>query len=144
MMADKQQHKSNEFQTVVESLMKGMDTVLSTKTVVGEAIKVDNTIIMPLVDISFGVAAGSSDKAEKGSVSGVGGLGGKVTPSAVLVIKDGTTKLVNIRNQDATTKILDMIPDLVDKFTRKKSDMPSDKDVRDVAFPEEEPQNQET
>ena len=40
-MADKE----NQFQGVVESLLKGMDTVLSTKTVVGEATKIGDTII---------------------------------------------------------------------------------------------------
>ena len=44
---------------------------------------------------------------------------GKVSPSAVLVIQNGTTKLVNIKNQDTVTKILDMVPDVVDKFTAK-------------------------
>ena len=40
-------------------------------------------------------------------------------PSAVLVIQNGTTKLVNIKNQDGITKILDMVPDFVNKFTSK-------------------------
>ena len=52
----------------------------------------------------------------------MGGIGGKITPSAVLVIKNGTTKLVNVRNQDTMTKILDMVPDLVDPFTEKKEE----------------------
>ena len=43
-------------------------------------------------------------------------MGGKMTPSAILVIKDGQTKLVNVKNQDSMTKILDMVPDLVNKF----------------------------
>ena len=34
-MAEKE--RENQFQGVVESLLRGMDTVLSTKTVVGEA-----------------------------------------------------------------------------------------------------------
>ena len=38
-----------------------------------------------------------------------------MSPSAVLVIQDGHTKLVNIKNQDSITKILDMVPELVDK-----------------------------
>ena len=42
-----------------------------------------------------------------------------MTPSSVLVISNGVTKLVNIRNQDAVTKMLDMVPDLVNKFTDK-------------------------
>ena len=66
-------------------------------------------------------------------------MGGKMTPSAVLVIKDGFTKLVNIKNQDAVTKVLDMIPDLVEKFSRPKeqSDM-SDDEAVDIAFPEKD------
>ena len=111
--------KDNQFQGVVESLLKGMDTVLSTKTVVGEATKIGDTIILPLVDVTFGVGAGAGNNSEKRSASGAGGLGGKMTPSAVLVIKNGSTKLVNIKNQDTVTKILDMIPDLAEKFTGK-------------------------
>ena len=67
-------------------------------------------------------------------------MGGKITPSAVLVIQNGTTKLVNIKNQDAVTKILDMLPDIVDKFSNKKEEKMSDEEVIDIAFPEEEKQ----
>ena len=42
-----------------------------------------------------------------------------MTPCAVLVIQNGHTRLVNIKNQDTITKILDMVPDMVDKFTRR-------------------------
>ena len=137
-MADKE----NQFQGVVESLLKGMDTVLSTKTVVGEATQIGDTIILPLVDVSFGVGAGAGNNTQKGSGSGAGGMGGKMTPSAVLVIKDGNTKLVNIKNQNTTNKILDMIPDLIDKFASKsnngKSEDLSDTEEVEIAFPEEE------
>ena len=115
-MADKE----NQFQGVVESLLKGMDTVLSTKTVVGEATNIGDTIILPLVDVTFGVGAGAGSNGQKNAASGAGGLGGKMTPSAVLVIKNGAVKLVNIKNQDAVTKGLDMIPDFVEKFTTPK------------------------
>ena len=130
--------KDNQFQGVVDSLLKGMDAVLSAKTVIGEPVHIDDTIVLPLVDISFGVGAGAGNNNQKGSASGAGGLGGKMTPSAVLVIKNGTTRLVNIKNQDTVTKVLDMIPDLVDKFTSKKEESEvSDKEAVDVAFPEE-------
>ena len=95
--------------------------------------------ILPLVDVTFGVGAGAGNNSEKKSASGAGGLGGKMTPSAVLVIKNGSTKLVNIKNQDTVTKILDMIPDIVDKFTQpKEKEEMSDAEVVDIAFPEEE------
>lgn len=131
--------QNNNFPGVVESLLKGMDTVLSTKTVVGEATQIGDTIILPLVDVTFGVGAGAGADEKKNNAGG--GLGGKMTPSAVLVIKDGYTKLVNVKNLDTMTKILDMVPDIVDKFTSKKGgnagveEMP-DEEVLDIAFPD--------
>lgn len=125
----------NNFSGVIESLLKGIDSVLSTKTVVGEATQVGDTIILPLVDVTFGVGAGASSKDNKNG--GAGGFTGKMTPSAVLVIKNGTAKLVNIKNQDTVTKILDMIPDIVDKFTSSdKDDMIADDTAVDIAFPD--------
>ena len=62
----------NNFAGVIESLMKGMNTVLSTKTVVGEATQIGDTIILPLVDVSFGVGAGASAGDKKNG--GGGGL----------------------------------------------------------------------
>jgi len=126
----------NNFTGVVEALLKGMDNVLSTKTVVGEATKIGDTIILPLVDVSFAVGAGASVNDKKNG--GAGGIGGKMTPSAVLVIKNDSTKLVNVKNQDTVTKVLDMIPDIVDKFTKPKEDMPEDGEVIDAAFPDKE------
>lgn len=105
----------SDFSSTVESLFKGMDSFISSKTVVGEAITVGDTIILPLVDVSFGVAAGAYHEDKKNR--GTGGLGGKMSPSAVLVIQNGQTKLVNIKNQDAITKILDMVPDVINKVT---------------------------
>ena len=102
------------FDTTVNSLFSGMDHVLSSKTVVGEPQVIGDTIILPLVDISFGMGAGAFNK-EKGSSAG-GGIGGKMSPSAILVIHNGQTKLVNIRDQDAVTKVLDMVPDAVIKL----------------------------
>ena len=125
----------NNFTGVIESLMKGMNAVVGTKTVVGDATQVGDTIILPLVDVSFGVGAGASAGDKKNG--GGGGFSAKMSPSAVLVIKDGATKLVNIKNQDTVTKVLDMIPDIVDKFTTPKEDIIDDDEAIDIAFPED-------
>lgn len=127
----------NSFGSVMTSLLKGVDSVLSTKTVVGEAITIGDTIILPLVDVSFGLGAGAGCQDKKSS--GGGGVGGKMSPSAVLVIKDGHTKLVNIKQQDTMTKLLDMVPDVLDRFTSKKDkeELMSDEEVKKAAFPKE-------
>lgn len=110
--------ENEKFNSTIESLFKGMDTFLSAKTVVGQAVTVDDTIILPFVDVSFGVGAGAF-AGEKNNNAG-GGLGGKMSPSAALVIRDGNVKLVNIKNQDTVTKVIDMVPDLIEKFTGKE------------------------
>ena len=47
-------------------------------------------------------------------------MSAKLSPSAVLIIQNGVTKLVNVKSQDAITKILDMVPDIVNKFSADK------------------------
>lgn len=121
---------NNNFNSTVAALFQGMDSVVSTKTVVGDAIHIGDTIILPLIDVSFGIGAGafSGEKQEKGA----GGLGGKMSPSAVLVIQDGKTRLVNIKNQDTMTKILDLIPDVVDRLSSGKEKKMTEEDVSDI------------
>lgn len=123
----------NNFNATVEALFKGMDGFLTTKTVVGEAVKFDDgTIILPLVDVSFGVGAGAFAGEKKNNAGG--GLGGKISPSCVLVIKDGHAKLVNVKNQDVVTKVIDMVPDVLDRFSKGKKEEKEelDKKVNEV------------
>ena len=54
------ENKDNNITSVMEALVKGAESVFTTKTVVGEATKIDDTIIIPLVDVSFGIGAGAS------------------------------------------------------------------------------------
>lgn len=127
---------NNGINSVMESLLRGANALMSTKTVVGEPTKIDDTIIVPLVDVSFGVGAGATRSEKKDG--GGGGLSGKMTPSAVLLIRGGQTRLVNIKNQDSVTKLIDMIPDIVDRFTAKPEPMMSDEEAQKAAFPSEE------
>lgn len=126
----------NNFTNVVGSMMKGMEGFLSSKTVVGEPINVGNdTTIIPLVDVSFGMGAGAVSQEVKKNGAG-GGMSGKLSPSAVLVVKHDQIRLVNVKNQDSMTKVLDMVPDLIDKFTASKDKEPSDEEAINTAFPE--------
>ena len=119
--------EQEKFNSTVESLLKGMDSFLSAKTVIGEPVTVNDTIILPLVDVSFGVGAGSFAGNSKNNAGG--GMSGKMSPSAVIVIQNGNAKLVNIKNQDAVTKVLDMAPDILDRFTGKVKSVKVDDDV---------------
>lgn len=126
--------QNNDFDSTVGSLFNGMTNFMTTKTVVGDAIHIGDTIILPLVDVSFGMGAGAKADGSKNGASG--GMGGKMSPSAVLVIKDGTSRIVNIKNQDTVTKLVDMIPDIINRFTAmvkkdKENDL-SDQEIVEV------------
>ncbi|MBQ1377201.1 MAG: GerW family sporulation protein [Lachnospiraceae bacterium] len=110
-------HDNTQFTDSVKTLLNGLDGFLASKSVVGNPMNVGGNIILPLMDIQLGVGAGAYNGNSLGTG---GGMGAKMTPSAVLIIKsDGNAKLVNIKNQDSLTKILDMVPDVVDKLRHK-------------------------
>lgn len=127
---------NHDLGSTVNSLFQGMDAFFSSKTVVGEPIHINDVIIVPLVDVSFGMGAGEMANGTSKKEKEAGGLGGKMTPSAALVIQNGQTKLVNIKNQDTVTKLLDMVPDLIDRFKPNKGDENgstiSDEEVEDI------------
>ena len=124
-----------DFNETVASLFKGMDAMLTTKTVVGEPTKVGDTIILPLVDVNFGVAAGAFAK-HNGSNSAGGGMGGKMSPSAVLVIQDGRAKMIPVKSGDAVSKVLDMVPEVIDKIAKLTGNDSSDDELVEQAISE--------
>ncbi len=110
--------QNNHFASAIGALFQGIDQLITTKTVVGDAVKVDDAIILPLMDVTCGMAAGSFD--ENAKKRGGGGMSARMSPSAILVIQNGSTRLVNIKNQNTVNKVLDMVPDLVNRFTGGK------------------------
>ena len=107
----------NNFTSSMESLVKGMESFLSSKSVVGEPIQLGDAIILPLVDISCGWATGAAAGDAKKRDGAAGGMNGKMSASAVLVIQNGTTRLVNVKSTDNVSRVIDMVPELVNKFT---------------------------
>ena len=81
-----------------------------------------------MVDVNFGVAAGAFGK-NGGSNSAGGGMGGKMSPTAVLVIQNGHAKMIPVKQGDTVSKVIDMIPEVVDKIATamgKKADVDID------------------
>jgi len=101
------------------TLFSKMEDFVSTKTVVGEPVIVGDVILVPLVDVSFGMATGmstASDDVKKGRDGGGGGVGAKMIPSAVVVVVNGTAQLVNLKSQESANKLIDMIPGILSKI----------------------------
>ncbi|MDR1066596.1 MAG: sporulation protein [Clostridiales bacterium] len=103
----------------MDVLFGRIENFVSSKTVVGEPIHIGGVILLPLVDVTFGIAAGAFDKKENGAEKDnneAGGATGKITPSAVVVVQNGNVQLVNIKNQDSLNKLIDMIPGALSKL----------------------------
>ena len=129
-------------------LFNKMENFITSKTVVGEAISMGDVLILPLVDVSFGVGAGgaASDKkndSEKNKNQGGngGGLGAKLTPSAVIVVTNGNVQLINLKHQDSVSKLIDMAPGIVSKFNLdgffSKGDKSKSKAEAEIELPKE-------
>ena len=105
----------NDFSSTVDSLFKGMDAFLTSKSVVGDPIQVGDTTIIPLCDVNFGAGAGALGG--KRSNSAGGGMGGKLSPSAMIVVKDGYAQIVNVNEDKGSLgKVLEMIPGTAEKL----------------------------
>ena len=103
-----------------ESMFSKMENFVSTKTVIGEPIKIGDMTLIPLVDVAFGLGAGSKNekRAEvKGlSDSAAGGLGAKISPTAIMIVQNGNVQILNVRNQTAVDKIMNMAPGIINKL----------------------------
>lgn len=116
---------ATELNSNISHMFSQLDGFVSSKTVVGEPIITGDVTIIPLVDIHFGMGAGSAapengdEKPKKKGEKSLGGLGANITPSAVLVITNGAVQLVNIKHQDSINKLIDMIPSITSKIDLK-------------------------
>jgi uncharacterized spore protein YtfJ len=125
---DKSNEKTN-FKPIVDSLFEGMDTFLTTKTVIGEPKVVGETTIIPLMNVSFGIGAGAFANDEHDN--GGGGIGGKMVPNGFLIINDGNVRLLRVSQDKNIDRIIELIPEVVSHFKKDKKDNNAD-DVDDM------------
>ena len=130
-MKDNQNEQSNKngFAGSVRSMFDGVERVVSSRSIVGDPIYVDGMTLIPLMDVSFAMGTGTMAGDSRGKKSG--GVGAKMTPSAMLVVQNGKTRLVNIKKQDTLTKIMDLVPDVMDRLEARRDPITED-DISDA------------
>jgi uncharacterized spore protein YtfJ len=122
----------------IRMLFEKMEEFITTKTVVGEPVFLGDIVLIPLVDVTFGMGAGmgggngKKDGPDGGGEGegGGGGIGAKMTPSAVVVVVNGTVQMVSIKEQNSQNKLIDMIPGLLSKIDIGSLFSKRDKDDR--------------
>lgn len=126
-----------DFNESVDVLFNKVEELVSTKTVVGDAIVIGDITLLPLIEVAVGAGAGAKE-----NVNAAGGVGARITPSAILVIQNGSVQMMNVKNQDAISKLIDMAPGVMNKLNfsgifgaRDKKEETNEKE--DIVFEEE-------
>ena len=104
--------------TTIEKVRQLVDV----STIVGEPIKLSEEItVIPVSKVTYGFASGGADfpsKANQELFGGGGGAGITINPVAFLILKNGEVTLKHITaNDNAAERIVNMIPDVIDKVT---------------------------
>lgn len=131
----------NSLTSLIQSLMSNVKTMVDVNTIIGDPVNMpQDTVIIPISKVTFGVGAGGSEFEKKSGTpsadapmfGGGGGGGGSVKPMAFLVINNGNVRLMPLvsENPSPVDKLIDMAPDLIDKvngiFQDKKNKKPED------------------
>lgn len=109
----------------LETLFSHLEKFLKTETVVGEPIIVGETTLIPIITVSFGCAGGGGggkdEKGNDGTGTGVG-VGAKISPDAVIVIRQGDVTLLPIKSRTNLENLVGMVPEIVKKMKFKKEE----------------------
>ncbi|MEQ8154953.1 MAG: spore germination protein GerW family protein [Clostridiaceae bacterium] len=115
----------------LETLFQKLENFLKSETVVGQPIIVGETTLIPIVSITFGCATGAgggggnNSRSGSGTGSGSGSgvtSGGKITPTAVLVVKNNEVTLLPIKDKFGLENLLEKVPDLMEKIQMKQEE----------------------
>lgn len=98
----------------LQALFGGMESLLQSKTVVGDPIEVGNTVLIPLMEISAGLASGTLKN--NAHNNGAGAMSARISPIAMIVIQGDRVRLVSVKEQDVFTRLLDSVPDVISRI----------------------------
>lgn len=118
--------KEHPLNDLTGSTMEKIRAMADANTVVGQPIAAGEVTIIPVSRVSFGFASGGSDFASKhqrpeadNAFGGGSGAGINVEPVAFLIVRGDNVRLLPVMPPPggAIDRVVDMVPDLVDKVT---------------------------
>ena len=117
-----------EVQNLVRISLGEIEKILSTKSVVGDPVTVEDNTIIPLVSMGFVFGAGGgSGKGRKDQAEGTGGGtggGGGIRPVAVIVVNKEGVRIVPIKRGLAPVaeRIADVVARVMERRGEKKKE----------------------
>lgn len=118
--------------------MNSIKDMVDVNTIIGDPIETSNNIvIIPISKVAFGFAAGGSEFNEetieeytkkdkddenikyKLPFGGGTGAGVSINPVAFIIVQEGSVKLLPVNHSSTIDKLLDYVPDLINKIGKK-------------------------
>ena len=114
--------KEQSASTILATTIEKVRQLVDVSTIIGEPITLSDDIkVIPVSKVTYGFASGGADFPSKGNqelFGGGGGAGVTINPVAFLVLKNGEVTLKHITSNDnAAERIVNMVPDVIDKIT---------------------------
>ena len=134
------EEKKHPLNDLMGATMDKIRTMVDVNTIVGQPIAAGEVTIIPVSKVSFGFASGGSDFSTKSqkpdadnSFGGGSGAGVNIVPIAFLVIRGENVRILPVAPPaDGTVdRIVDMLPELVDKVTNYLDKQKEKKDTVD-------------
>lgn len=113
------EHEEKPIERLMNNAFVRMKGLIEADTVMGSPIVTNNGVtIVPISKVSMGFVTGGGEYGEAPTTgspfAGGSGAGASVTPVAFLVNDGSEIKLINVDDKSPLTKILDIIPEVVD------------------------------
>ena len=125
-------------QGLMTTAMESIKDMVDVNTIVGDAVQApDGTVIIPISKVTFGFAAGGGEYNTRGKIktecedgkpkqveseanekfpfAGGSGAGVSINPVAFMVVGQGQIKLLPVNVNSSLEKILEFIPELMEK-----------------------------
>lgn len=124
---------NHPIEVLMETAMNSINEMVDVNTIIGEPIETKNgMVIIPISKVCFGFAAGGSEfkgetideykrKEKEEEVQyrlpfgGGSGAGISINPVAFVIVQKDTIKVIPIEHTSAIDKLMDFVPDLMEK-----------------------------
>jgi len=116
---------------LMNTAMNSIKEMIDVNTIIGEPIETSNNVcVIPVSKVHFGFAAGGSEfygrtlkefkkqqneEPTRMPFGGGSGAGVSISPIAFIVVQQTGVKLLSVEHSSAMDKLLDLVPDIVDK-----------------------------
>ncbi|MFU8767915.1 MAG: GerW family sporulation protein [Candidatus Methanoperedens sp.] len=120
---------------ILKNVTEEIANMISTKTVIGDALTIQGKTIIPVTSVSFGFGSGGGEGRKKDGEEGVGGGGGGgaiIKPVAFLVVSEEDVRLLSVKGKGAIQELTEIIPEIAEKIKSIKGDKKKEEKEQDV------------